>query len=69
MKFDASGKRISSYVTPEVKVAGVTPEVIHELAECGVWNSSIKIVADMTASTVEANQVFEILVKMSRQEQ
>lgn len=69
MKFDASGNRISSYVTPEVKVAGVTPEIIHELTECGVWNTSIKVVVDMTASTVEANQVFEILVKMLRQEQ
>ena len=69
MNFDENGRRVSSFVTPELKISGVTPEVMQELKQHGIWNTSIKIVVDMTASTENTNRIFEILLRMLREKQ
>ena len=66
MKFDASGKRVSSYSEPTPNFSGLTPEMYNELKEFGIWSMSIQVLDDLTDSADDKAKALEVLLRMVR---
>ncbi len=64
MKFNQYGRRVRGSSNVQ-SFNGLNPDMVRELGNLGIENSSLSVIADMISSE-ESGKVFGIILKMAR---